>query len=225
VHGVPGLRLCALVLAASACASVSRVVHYERGGSFPMPDVAGKTADDARDALAAQGISATVGVMDEICHDFPDLAAERVCYTAPRAGAMTSATIPITLYVKSKVTASFEMPDLSGLTAEDARRKLASLGQNPDRVLIEPVRGEPPRDCLGDRICTQSPEAGRTAWVTGPVLLGLGPPGWTRKTATTAPTAPTAPTATTGAKPAEPPASSRPAAKPAKKDDAPAPVF
>jgi hypothetical protein len=64
-----GLTVVAIgALAASSCAlvekSVQESVHYERSGDFPMPDVSGKTADEAKVVLALAGITGSIEVVD-----------------------------------------------------------------------------------------------------------------------------------------------------------------
>ena len=216
-------------LALSACASLARTVHYERSGDFAMPDVSGKTAADAKDDLAKAGIVGDIDVRDEICHDEVNVPEQHVCYTAPRAGAMTRANLPVTIYVKQKATAFFEMPNLVGLTADQAKQKLVALGEQAELIEVETINSYPPPGCVGDHVCAQSPPAGDRTPANTAKLLQLGPAGWVDKSTTTTTTTTTAttgtptpagkdpPTSTTTAKPTTQP--------PPKKDDKPAPLF
>jgi len=163
----------AVAVAATGCATIARGVHYERSGNFAMPDVHGLTADEAKDQLAQAGITGSVSPFENYTCDDPSVPETHVCVTAPRAGATTSAHIPVTLYLKAKATPSFTMPDVMGKTADEARAALLAFGQEPARILVETLPGGGP-DCLPDRVCRQSPGAGNQAWVTGPVLLQLG---------------------------------------------------
>jgi beta-lactam-binding protein with PASTA domain len=167
------LTILALTVAATSCATIAKGVHYERAGNFAMPDVHGLTPDEAKDELAKAGITGSVSLFENYTCDDPSVAETRVCVTAPRAGAATSARIPVTLYLKTKATPSFTMPDVMGKTADEARTALLALGQHPERILVETLPGGG-SDCIADRICRQSPSAGNQAWVTGPVLLQLG---------------------------------------------------
>src|SRR5262249_48158932 len=128
--------LCSSV-ALGACATLAKTVHYERQGDFPMPDVSGKTPDEAKAALAEAGMVADTEVKDEICADETAVAEQHVCYTTPRAGQPTSSHIPVTIWIKQKAAVFFEMPNLVGLTPEEAKQKLIALGEVPDRIMIE----------------------------------------------------------------------------------------
>lgn len=163
----------AITVAATGCATIARSVHYERSGNFAMPDVHGLTAEQAKDEIAKVGITGSVSLFENYTCDDPGVPETYVCITSPRAGATTSARIPVTLYMKTKATRSFTMPDVMGMTADEARTSLLGFGQQPERILIETLPGGG-SDCRADRVCRQSPQAGNTAWVTGPVLLQLG---------------------------------------------------
>jgi beta-lactam-binding protein with PASTA domain len=177
-----GLKLVAMgALAASSCAlvakSVQESVHYERSGDFPMPDVAGKTADEARVALALAGITGPIEVVDNYVCDDPGVPETRVCSTAPAAGQTIRASLPVTLRLRPKEVARFVMPDLVGKTGDEARRLLLAAGQQPRHILVETLPGDPGDGCLENRVCRQSPAKGEETVVTGPKLVQLGPQG------------------------------------------------
>jgi beta-lactam-binding protein with PASTA domain len=168
-------------LAASACAlvaeSVQEKVHYERSGDFPMPDLAGKTAEQAKVALALLGMTGSIEVVDNYVCDDARVPEMHVCSTAPAAGHTTSARLPVTLRLRPKEVARFVMPDLVGKTGDEASRLLVAAGQEPRHIFIETLPGDPGDGCLENRVCRQSPEKGQETVVTGPKLVQLGPQG------------------------------------------------
>jgi beta-lactam-binding protein with PASTA domain len=170
------LTMFAVTLAVTGCATLARTVQVERSGSFAMPDVHGLTADQAKDELARAGITGSVELFENYTCDDPTVAETKVCITAPRAGAATSARIPVTLYLRVAEIQTFMMPDLMGKTAEQARQALLALGQESPRILVETIVGAP-SDCAAGRVCRQSPDAGQKTWVNGPKYVGLGPVG------------------------------------------------
>src|SRR5216683_524871 len=91
-----------IIVVGSSCAVLTKAASYDRSGYFPMPDVTGFTAEEARAMFAAAGITGSVDVKDNYVCDDPKVAEMRVCSTAPAAGKMTSARLPITLYLRPK---------------------------------------------------------------------------------------------------------------------------
>jgi beta-lactam-binding protein with PASTA domain len=129
----------------------------KREGTFPMPDVTGMTRSEAEAALRAQGITGSISVEENYVCDDPNVKELRVCYTAPRAGQDTTATIPKVLYLRQKGTATYAMPDLRGKTADEARKVLVELGQIEQRLKIEEMNVLMD-DCQPERVCRQDPK-------------------------------------------------------------------
>jgi beta-lactam-binding protein with PASTA domain len=221
---VPAIVFC-------SCASIAKTVGYERQGDFAMPDVTNKTADEAKDALATSGITGSVDVRDnEVCPDLP-VQETHVCFTSPRAGAMTNAHLPVTIYLRAKEPAFYAMPNIMGMTADEAKQKLISLGQNPKEIHFETISGAPDPDCVEDHVCKQSPPAGDRTPADMQKYVGLGPHGAHPRQPATAATTTTSTSTSTSTKPETKPATTKPdptesdAAKGKKPDDAPAPLF
>jgi beta-lactam-binding protein with PASTA domain len=135
------------------------LVGSAAAGTFPMPDVTGLGRAEAEAALRAQGIRGSISVEENHTCDDPGVKAERVCYTAPAAGQVTTSTIPAVLYLRKKGTANYAMPDLRGKTVAEATQILRDLGQIEQRVRVEvlPVVLD---GCQPDRVCRQDPEPG-----------------------------------------------------------------
>lgn len=169
--------LIASVLVITGCAAVAHITQQPRSGSFPMPDVTGQTADQARATLASAGITGTITVDNNyVCHD-DHVATAQVCTTQPVAGAPTSAELPITLHLRPAAETSFVMPDLAGMTADQARAALVRLGEDPSRIDVETLPNDPGGGCQAGRVCQQSPAPGNQGYAHNPVLLDLGPTG------------------------------------------------
>ena len=169
--------LFAFALIAAGCGAVAQITHEPRSGSFPMPDVTGQTADQARSTLASAGITGTIYVDNNyVCHD-DHVATAQVCSTQPVAGAPTSADLAVTLHLRPAAQATFVMPDLGGMTADQARAALVRLGQDPSRIDVETMPNDPGDGCRAGRVCKQSPAPGNAGFAQAPVLLDLGPAG------------------------------------------------
>ena len=130
-----------------------------RDGVFPMPDVTGKTREEAEAYLRSQGITGTITVDDNyVCHD-PKVTELRVCTTHPMAGKDTRATLPLTIHLRPKGTATYDMPDLRGKSAEEAKQILMKLGQIEQRLRIETMQVVLD-GCQPNKVCKQDPAPG-----------------------------------------------------------------
>lgn len=124
-----------------------------------MPDVTGKTQADAEKALRAAGITGTINVDDNYTCDNPDVTELHVCTTHPVAGAKTRKTLPLTLHLRPPGTANYKMPDVIGMTPDDAKAAIMKLKQIEQRLKIEEMDVLMP-DCQPGRVCRQDPKAG-----------------------------------------------------------------
>jgi beta-lactam-binding protein with PASTA domain len=178
-------RIAMVVTLVTASCAVPQQLGLNLGGSggssgnnrsvqMTMIDVTGMTPTEAEAALRAAGVRGSIDVKDNISCDNPKVEELHVCYTAPAAGQATSSTIPVTLNLRYKETKSFDMPDFVGKTVDEARRTLIAMGQSPERFIVEEMVGAP-ADCEPNRICKQSPEAGRKHWVSLAAWLWYGP--------------------------------------------------
>jgi beta-lactam-binding protein with PASTA domain len=142
-----------------ACAGLAKVVHYERSGTFDMPDVTNMSVGKAKDKLATAGITGSVDIVDNYVCDREDVKVGDVCSTAPPPGAGRSARTPTTLYTKPAPTAA-PMIDVVGKTPEQAKQLLAAAGFK--RVEIEALGGDDVDDgCQPQTVCRTSPPAGQ----------------------------------------------------------------
>lgn len=157
-----------------SCAAMRQQVQPARQGSFPMIDVTGKTKSDAEAAIRSYGITGTISVVDNHVCDDPNVHEGLVCYTAPRSGTATSSRIPVTLYLRPTETRTYVMPDLRGKTVDEAKQILIGLGQQPERFVIEEMRGWLD-ECQPSRVCRQSPAPGQKTAVTIAKWLDIAP--------------------------------------------------
>ena len=128
-----------------------------------VPDVSNKAVAEARGELQAAGF--TVGAETEVYN--PDVQAGHVVSTDPAAGvqAAKGSTVNITV---SKGTEQVSVPDLRGMTADEAQRTLASYGlngQQGDTVFSSDVEK--------DHVAGQDIAAGTTAYKGDTIVFHL----------------------------------------------------
>jgi hypothetical protein len=167
--------LVGLVAGGAGCATLARVVSYERSGTFDMPDLRGLSVSEARDKLAAAGITGAVDVVDNyVCHeDEAKVGVDAVCSTSPAAGQGRSARTPTTLYVRPRPTTG-PMPDVVGTSVAEAKRRLGAAGFARTEVeVLEP--GRIPDDCRPHTVCVTSPPAGTSTSFNGTKYLRVPP--------------------------------------------------
>ena len=80
----------------------------------------------------------------------------------------------MTLYLRPTETRTYVMPDLRGKTADEAKQILIGLGQQPERFVIEEMRGWLD-ECQPSRVCRQSPAPGQKTQVTISKWLDIAP--------------------------------------------------
>ncbi|WP_084099869.1 Stk1 family PASTA domain-containing Ser/Thr kinase [Demequina sp. NBRC 110051] len=113
----------ALASATEGTDDARAIVMYVSSGpdAVEVPSVRSMTQADAR--LAIQGADLVVG--DVVIEDDPDLDEDRVIKTDPEEGEEVPAGTEVTLYVSS---GEVELPDLTGMTEDEARNTLQELG-------------------------------------------------------------------------------------------------
>lgn len=127
------------------------------GGNKEMvsvPDVSNKPIAEARGELQSAGF--TIGTETEVYN--PDVEAGNVVSTDPAAGMQAEKGSAVNITV-SKGTEQVTVPDLKGMTADEAQRTLASYGlngQQGDAVYSDDVEE--------DKIAEQDVEAGTSAY-------------------------------------------------------------
>jgi beta-lactam-binding protein with PASTA domain len=166
----------AAALLVTGCAAMAKVVKYERGGSFDMPDLKGLTVAQAKDKLATSGITGGVSIVDNyVCHD-ESVPVGYVCSTHPVAGASRTARTPTTLYTRPAPTQA-PMPDVVGMTPPKAREVLQAGGF--ERVEVEELRPDQvPEGCKGGTVCRTSPPAGQDHGFRVITVLYAAPKGY-----------------------------------------------
>ena len=127
------------------------------GGNQEMvnvPDVSNKPIAEARSELQAAGF--TIGTETEVYN--PDVEAGNVVSTDPAAGVQAAKGSSVNITI-SKGTEQVTVPDLRGMSADEAQRVLASYGlngQQGDTVFSDDVEG--------NRVAQQDIAAGTTAY-------------------------------------------------------------
>ena len=127
------------------------------GGNQEMvnvPDVSNKPIAEARSELQAAGF--TIGTETEVYN--PDVEAGNVVSTDPAAGVQAAKGSSVNITI-SKGTEQVTVPDLRGMSADEAQRVLASYGlngQQGDAVFSDDVEE--------NRVAQQDTAAGTTAY-------------------------------------------------------------
>jgi eukaryotic-like serine/threonine-protein kinase len=122
-----------------------------------VPAVVGDDEATAQDALGAAGLSAKL-----VTAESPDAPDGTVLRVVPGAGSRVGRGNTVTLYVAVSTTL---VPDLTGLTADEADGQLAAIGLTPQH---EPADADPDAVVTG-----QEPAAGQQVRQGGTVLLTL----------------------------------------------------
>ncbi len=132
-----------------------------------VPDVTNMPIADARAAIEEAGFE--VGDETEVYN--PDIEAGNVVSTDPEAGEQAELGSSINITV-SKGTEEVTVPDLTGMTADEAQRTLASYGLNGQQG-----DSEYSDDVDEDLVSSQDTEAGETAYKGDTIVfhLSLGP--------------------------------------------------
>jgi len=134
-----------------------------RGNSKPVPDVTGKTTDEARSLIAAAGFSYVDGGVQ------PGSAAPgTVTSTSPAANQLLSNGSSVTVYTSdgSKVA----VPDAREKSLQDARAEFSDAGLGDVEVLREYAKGGDGQECL---VAAIAPRPGSTATKGAPVEVKL----------------------------------------------------
>jgi len=218
-HAWIGMVLALLVAGLPGCATLAHVVHYERGGTFAMPDLSGLSVSEAKDKLAAAGITGSVDVVDNyVCHeDEARVGVDAVCSTAPAVGQERSARTPTTLYTRPRPTAA-PMPDVIGTSVAEGKRTLGAAGFARVEVeVLEP--GRIPDDCVPHTVCVTSPPAGAPTSFNGTKYLKVPPDDYRPRAAAKPPgddgdDVELEGSRPSGARPSHPEATAKPADKP-----------
>ncbi len=132
-----------------AAVAIIAALVFALGGtkSGTVPDVSGKTVQQATSALTSAGY--TVGTQTQVYSD--TVASGSVVSTDPAAGAKAESGTKVNLNV-SKGKEQVEVPDLSGMPADQAKQALTKLGltakagtsQNSDTVAADLVMSQDP---------------------------------------------------------------------------------
>ena len=122
------------------------------GGGAKVPDVVGQTQESATKAIEAAGY-----VVGDITEEFnADTVAGRVCKQDPGADTALEKGEKVNLVI-SKGVENGSIPDLKGMTAEQAEKSLEDAGYTPQYA------GNEASDADKDTVSKQSPEAGSKA--------------------------------------------------------------
>ncbi|WP_082104611.1 Stk1 family PASTA domain-containing Ser/Thr kinase [Demequina soli] len=115
-----------------------------------VPDVRGYTEEQARSTLESAGLR----VVSTDTVDDPGLDEGRAAKTDPKAGAEVANDSAVTLYLS---TGQVELPDLTGLTIDKARKQLGDLSLVPSETYQETTDADP------GTVLSQDPASGRIA--------------------------------------------------------------
>ena len=132
----------------------------------PLPDVVGKSKDEAIEALKAAPL--TIGKISEEYSG--TVAKDKVISTSPAPPATLRHHTKVSLVI-SKGREPIKIPDLSGKSAEEAAKETSQLG------LRATVTEQHSNDIAAGKVLSQDPKAGTDAYRGDPIsyVLSLGP--------------------------------------------------
>lgn len=125
------------------------VVHMSKGKRpVKVPGVKGQEHDRAKQTLESAGLT----VAEETEEFDKDIPAGQAIRTDPKEGSEVESGSEVTLVLSNAI----EVPDVAGLSMDDARKALREAGLNP-------VEGKPVEDSSEDsgNVAQQSPQAGK----------------------------------------------------------------
>lgn len=155
-----GVVVALLVIIGIAAAAMALGGNQE---TATVPDVSNKPIAEARAELQSAGF--TIGTETEVYN--PDIQAGNVVSTDPAAGKQATKGSSINITV-SKGTEQVTVPDLRGMSADEAQRTLASYGlngQQGDAVFSS--------DVDKDKVAGQDTTAGTTAYKGDTIVFHL----------------------------------------------------
>ncbi len=156
-----------------------KVVISSGKGSVPVPDVSGKSSDEATSKLEAEGFK--VGTD----YKYSDTVAQgKVVETAPSAGTSAQKGETVTIYL-SRGPEGTEMPNLIGQTEEQAKSTLNSMGCSVN-VNTEYNTTQEAGKVVGQSI---DPGVRVTSGTTVTIAISKGEPSYGYKATITAPSA------------------------------------
>ena len=126
-------------------------VYISKGlEAYDMPDLSGLTVEKAQNILASIGLS-----VNEIIYDFSNLQDEgKIFSQSPPAQSKVNRSMPITLYVSKGENPESIVPDVTGMTQQEAEAELAASGFNNLTFILEES------DKAIDRVFSQVPGSG-----------------------------------------------------------------
>ena len=156
-----------------------KVVISSGKGSVPVPDVSGKSSDDATSKLEAEGFKVSTD------YKYSDTVAQgKVVETAPSAGTSAQKGETVTIYL-SREPEGTEMPNLIGQTEEQAKSTLNSMGCSVN-VNTEYNTTQEAGKVVGQSI---DPGVRVTSGTTVTIAISKGEPSYGYKATITAPSA------------------------------------
>ena len=156
-----------------------KVVISSGKGSVPVPDVSGKSSDDATSKLEAEGFKVSTD------YKYSDTVAQgKVVETAPSAGTSAQKGETVTIYL-SRGPEGTEMPNLIGQTEEQAKSTLNSMGCSVN-VNTEYNTTQEAGKVVGQSI---NPGVRVTSGTTVTIAISKGEPSYGYKATITAPSA------------------------------------
>lgn len=156
-----------------------KVVISSGKGSVPVPDVSGKSSDDATSKLEAEGFKVSTD------YKYSDTVAQgKVVETAPSAGTSAQKGETVTIYL-SRGPEGTEMPNLIGQTEEQAKSTLNSMGCSVN-VNTEYNTTQEAGKVVGQSI---DPGVRVTSGTTVTIAISKGEPSYGYKATITAPSA------------------------------------
>ena len=156
-----------------------KVVISSGKGSVPVPDVSGKSSDDATSKLEAEGFKVSTD------YKYSDTVAQgKVVETAPSAGTSAQKGETVTIYL-SRGPEGTEMPNLIGQTEEQAKSTLNSMGCSVN-VNTEYNTTQEAGKVVGQSI---DPGVRVTSGTTVMIAISKGEPSYGYKATITAPSA------------------------------------
>ena len=125
------------------------------GATITVPDVTGKTRDDAEAALRAAGVRGEIEVAD--VPPGVDVATAHVCYQNPGGDQQTSATLQVSIGFGCNEAPRAPEHELVlvGVSADEATRRLRAAGFT-EEIVVEAISDDPA--CKPGTVCRVFPD-------------------------------------------------------------------
>lgn len=143
---------------------LSVILYVSKGErTFDMPDLTGRKLESAKTILENRGLE-----IDEIIYEYSDLQpVDRIFGQTPSADSQVSISAIVTIYISKGEDPEGALPDVTGLSEEDALEVLSNSGFGEISILYEDSQ-----EAMG-KVFSQVPANGTIYDKTGEVIIKI----------------------------------------------------